>query len=186
MQLDDLAALGGEPTRGRDLRSRGRETIGRLVRAGRHVIDERGHDQTRVDDIVTTAGLSHGTFYLYFKDREDLLASLVRATCRTLAPLGDILVGEPTVETLSTWLREVVHVCDESAEVLRAARSLGTDEIAEVLTEQVGAWLASSDSHHPHLCADLLVGHLERAIVRDDIIDHDELAKATLRCSGLV
>lgn len=184
-QLDDVTALGGEPTKTRDLRSRGKETVSRLLRAGQQVVEERGHDEARVDDIVDVAGLSHGTFYLYFRDREDLLHSLIRLTARELAPLADELQGVPTQEALATWTEQVIREFDRHAEVLRAARALSTDEAVADLVEPLGTWLARlPEAASPELSAGLLLWHIERAAVRDDIVDHHELAATILRGVG--
>ncbi len=48
----------------------------RLSDAGMRVFAERGYHQSRVDDIVRAARTSHGTFYLYFANKEDLLRAL--------------------------------------------------------------------------------------------------------------
>lgn len=185
MQLDDVASLGGEPTRTRDLRSRGRETVGRLLEAGQTVVEQRGHDEARVDDIVDLAGLSHGTFYLYFRDREDLLHSLIRLTARELEPLGRALHGSPSQRALADWIRRCIREFDKHAEVLRAARALSTDEAVAGLVAPLAAWFATvPDAQAPELSAGLLVWHIERAAVRDDIVDHDALAGAVLRSVG--
>lgn len=70
--------LGGEPARDRELRAQGRRTLRRLLDAGSDVFAERGFHAARVDDIVKAAETSHGTFYLYFSNKEDLLGALVR------------------------------------------------------------------------------------------------------------
>lgn len=185
MQLDDVTALGGEPTRTRDLRSRGKETVARLLEAGQEVVVERGHDEARVDDIVEIAGLSHGTFYLYFRDREDLLNSLIRMAARQFAPLGEDLPDEPTVEALAEWIDAAIAEFDTRAEILRAARALSTDEAVVGLLEPLAALLARHpDARAPELAAGLLLWHIERAAVRDDIVDHEALAAAILRAAG--
>jgi AcrR family transcriptional regulator len=48
----------------------------RLLDAGLRVFAERGYHAARVDDIVRAAETSHGTFYLYFTNKEDLLRAL--------------------------------------------------------------------------------------------------------------
>lgn len=182
MQFEDVASLGGEPTRNRDLRSRGKETVARLLRAGQQVVEERGHDEARVDDIVDLAGLSHGTFYLYFRDREDLLHSLVRLAGRELEPLGAELTGIPDEDALIAWIERVITEFDKHAEVLRAARALSTDEAAGGLVAPLAAWFGRlPGAEAPELSAALLVWHIERAAVRDDIVDHGALARAILR-----
>lgn len=62
---------------GRELRARGRKTRRRLLDAGIDVFARRGFHAARVDDIVKAAKTSHGTFYLYFSNKEDLFAALV-------------------------------------------------------------------------------------------------------------
>jgi len=41
---------------------------------------ERGFAGTRVDDIAARAGVSKGTLYLYFKDKEEIFSAVVRNT----------------------------------------------------------------------------------------------------------
>ena len=41
---------------------------------------ERGFAGTRVDDIAARAGVSKGTLYLYFKDKEEIFGAVVRNT----------------------------------------------------------------------------------------------------------
>ncbi len=186
MQLDDVTALGGEPTRNRDLRSRGRQTIARLLRAGQEVVEERGHDQARVDDIVKRAGVSHGTFYLYFKDRDDLLSSLIKLVSRQLVQLGDELPTTPDAASLAGWILRSIEVFDVHAEVLRAARSMCSDEAVSGLVPAIAKALDNIDgaSKNTTLVAEMLLCHLERATVRDDIVDADALATVTLRAAA--
>lgn len=182
MPIENVVALAGEPTKNRDLRSRGKETVSRLLEAGQEVVVERGHDEARVDDIVDRAGLSHGTFYLYFRDREDLLHSLIRLVGRQLHPLGEQLRGVPTAEALSSWIQEVIAHFDRHAEILRAARALSTDEAVADLAEPLAVWLGRlPDAKNQGLAASMLLWHVERAAVRDDIVDHDELAQLIIR-----
>ena len=46
----------------------------KLLDAAMVVFARRGYHAARVDDIVKVARTSHGTFYLYFSNKEDLLA----------------------------------------------------------------------------------------------------------------
>src|SRR5450759_3866066 len=64
------------PVQGRELRARGRRTLGRLLDAGATVFTDRGFHAARVDDIVKAARTSHGTFYLYFTSKDDLFRAL--------------------------------------------------------------------------------------------------------------
>ena len=60
------------------MRAQGRQTLRNLLEAGLAEFDERGFQAVRVDDIVRRAQISHGTFYLYFSNKEDLFKALLR------------------------------------------------------------------------------------------------------------
>ena len=49
----------------------------RLLEASNELIHEQGVPQLRVEDVASRAGLSVGTFYLYFDGKDDLFANLV-------------------------------------------------------------------------------------------------------------
>ena len=59
------------------VRARGKRTMRKLLDAGIEVFSKRGYHSARVDDIVKAAKTSHGTFYLYFSNKEDLFQALV-------------------------------------------------------------------------------------------------------------
>jgi len=78
----------GTPARQRELRAQGRRTMARLLEAGLTVFAERGYHASRVDDIVRAANASHGTFYLYFTNKEDLLRALAVDCAHDLTSLA--------------------------------------------------------------------------------------------------
>lgn len=47
-----------------------------IVQAAWELFGEKGFDATTIDDMTERAGLSHGTFYLYFSSKEDILRHL--------------------------------------------------------------------------------------------------------------
>ena len=63
----------------------------KLSDAGLRVFAERGYPPARVDDIVRAARTSHGTFYLYFANKEDLLRALAVECADSLFELADSL-----------------------------------------------------------------------------------------------
>src|SRR5262245_44453372 len=81
----------GEPAQGRELRARGRRTLRRLLDAGVKVFADRGYHAARVDDIVKLAKTSHGTFYLYFSNKEDLFRALVGEVAEEMERLAETL-----------------------------------------------------------------------------------------------
>ncbi len=59
-----------------DAEPRSARTRRKLLDGALAAIDDRGFHATRVDDIVRHAGVSHGTFYLYFDDKQELFRFL--------------------------------------------------------------------------------------------------------------
>src|SRR4051795_7155074 len=91
-QSDPIEARPG----GRELRSRGRRTRERLLTAGAEVFAERGYHAARVDDVVKLAETSHGTFYLYFANKEELFHALAEQVAGELEALAERLAAPPT------------------------------------------------------------------------------------------
>ena len=82
-------AAPGTPAAQRELRPQGRKTMRKLLDAGMRVFAERGFHAARVDDIVRAARTSHGTFYLYFANKEDLLRALAVECAHEMDALAD-------------------------------------------------------------------------------------------------
>ena len=61
----------------------------KLLDAGRVVFEQRGYHAARVDDVVKMAKTSHGTFYLYFSNKEDLFKALAEDAMAEMASLAD-------------------------------------------------------------------------------------------------
>lgn len=55
-----------------------------LLDAAIAVFAEHGYNSAKVSDIVQTAGVAQGTFYLYFKSKREVLLALVERFCNTL------------------------------------------------------------------------------------------------------
>ena len=47
-----------------------------LLESARKLITEKGFDRVSVEDITSGAGVAKGTFYHYFKSKEDLIRDL--------------------------------------------------------------------------------------------------------------
>lgn len=56
---------------------RARRTREILLVAARRVFAEKGYPRATVADIVAAAGRAHGTFYLYFDNKQDVFAALL-------------------------------------------------------------------------------------------------------------
>jgi AcrR family transcriptional regulator len=82
-----------------------------LLEVGREVFVERGYLGTRIDDIATAAGVSHGVFYRYFANKAELARLLAFTAMRTVS---NALVSMPRPgpdgavdqAVLKRWLRD--------------------------------------------------------------------------------
>ncbi len=109
---------------GRNLRRQGRATRSRLLEAAVPALAEHGFHATRVDDVVRLAGVSHGTFYLYFANKEDLFRALAEQCADEAAvlaaSLGEVPPGAAGHEALRSWLGEYFELYRCYGVVIRA------------------------------------------------------------------
>ena len=120
---EKLSLRGGGPSQNRELRAQGRETLRKLLDAGMAEFKERGFHSARVDDMAQRAGVSHGTFYLYFASKEDLFKALLRDALHDL----EVLAGDFPVVTrnaaglaaLRNWVRKFFDAYAAHATVVR-------------------------------------------------------------------
>ncbi len=127
---------GGVPAQGRPLGVQGQQTVRKLLQAGLAEFDERGFQAARVDDVVRRAKTSHGTFYLYFQNKEDLFRTLLRDALQDM----DLVTGEfpaavPASDAGRAALRAwVQRFCDTYATHAIVIRILSQ---AEIVGEEV-------------------------------------------------
>jgi AcrR family transcriptional regulator len=126
---------GGRPAQDRELRAQGRETVRKLLEAGLAEFDERGLQAARVDDIVRRARTSHGTFYLYFANKEDLFKALLRDALHDMGVLTDafpvVTRNDPGRAALRQWVHDFCDTYAAHAAVIRALSQ------AELVGEEV-------------------------------------------------
>jgi AcrR family transcriptional regulator len=139
------------PTLGRSraLRAQGQRTRQRLCRAGLAVFNRRGYHRSRVEDIVREARTSHGTFYLYFANKEELLAALaaecaaeLQAVAARLPPRLDTPDGEAsTVAFVEAFLATyrahagVIRAWMEGGVTDRDTNRLGVRTFTDIATQ---------------------------------------------------
>jgi AcrR family transcriptional regulator len=83
----------------------------RLLAAATDLFAELGYEETTFADLAAEAGVGRTTIYEYFRDKDDLLATLVEeelpATIDTM--VAALPVGVPTVERLEALVRALVE-----------------------------------------------------------------------------
>ncbi|MCX7619903.1 MAG: TetR/AcrR family transcriptional regulator [Acidimicrobiales bacterium] len=184
----------GAPAQGRELRSRGKQTMRRLLDAGIEVFARRGFHAARVDDIVKAAKTSHGTFYLYFANKEDLFEALVADVAEEMRGLADSLgplrAGPEGRAELRAWLERFTTLYEHYGPILRTWTEaeidqselgrIGTDllgQLALALSERVAA--TGAKGLDPAIAGLALVAMVERfnyfVLSGQVSADHDEL-----------
>jgi AcrR family transcriptional regulator len=196
----------GTPAQGRELRARGRRTMRKLLDAGVEIFAQRGFHAARVDDIVKLAKTSHGTFYLYFSNKEELFRALAQEVADETIALADSLPpvdpGPEGRAELRAWLARFVEVYEHYGPVIRAWTEaeigdsefgrLGTDvltEFSRVLTGRIRQ--SSSPDVNPQIAALAVVAMIERfnyyVLSRQVNVSRDEMLDtlATVTHAGL-
>ncbi len=96
-----------------------------LLASARDVFVTRGYHNTRVDDLVTAAGISHGAFYRYFRNKDQLArlltARAMRAVGSTVLEMPDLSArgGSASTAELRRWLRRYNAAQVHEAAMLR-------------------------------------------------------------------
>lgn len=194
------SVTGGTPAQERRLRAQGRATLGRLLAAGLAVFAERGYGDARVDDIARAAGVSHGTFYLYFANKAELFRALAAGVGEEMKELvdelGPVSAGRKGYEELRSWLARFGAMYEANAPVIRVWQSeetdpelvqLGSGILAE-LGRKFAARIAEAGSRNavdPALAAFAFVAMIERVnylmVVRRLAVDRDSMVDTLAR-----
>ncbi len=119
-----MPAANATAVQGRNLRRQGEATMASLLDAGVGAMAEKGYAAARVDDVVRLAGVSHGTFYLYFDNKEELFRAVAercatdtQALTETLGEIGPDAAGRAAV---AEWLARFLDLYRRYGVVLRA------------------------------------------------------------------
>ena len=89
------------------------ETRRKLVTAGLELIKEKGFDAINVEDITKKAGVAKGTFYTYFKRKEDIVLDISRVPFGEIAEELQKMEGLAITEKLSHYFYRFME-CVES------------------------------------------------------------------------
>jgi AcrR family transcriptional regulator len=104
-----------------DLTPAGSRTLSSLLDAAHRVLVVRGYHGTRVDDITAAAGVSHGAFYRYFPNKDQVVRALgLRAMGRISTAFADMPAGVgDDRHVLREWLTRYGSSYAEEASMIR-------------------------------------------------------------------
>ncbi len=165
-------------TDGRQLRRRGQRTRQGLLDSGMQLLADRGYHAVRVEDIVRSASTSHGTFYLYFANKEDLFRALAEECAAEMtelaAGLGPIEPGPAGLQALEEWLTRWFGTARRHQAVIRAwiefqvpdreLTRLGARAFSDVRSSLVDRLAQAGVAHlpDPQLAATAMLAMIER------------------------
>lgn len=87
---------------------RSRETVDALLEATSHVLIKEGYDKTSTNKIALKAGVSIGSLYQYFPNKESLVAELLERHYNEMSDLCREAMARFENAPLSTMIRETV------------------------------------------------------------------------------
>lgn len=91
-----------------------------LVAAASALFAERGVAETAVSDIVRTAGVAQGTFYLYFDSKDAIVCAVAETLIDGMVARIEAALDEPglsAVEKLNAMATALIDINDEPYEV---------------------------------------------------------------------
>ncbi len=121
-----------------------------LLTAAADLFSSQGYLETTVGQIAEQAGVALGTFYQYFRDRADIMGTLVRTTVADVLKVDDqwdpargrsglrrvigafVRLYAATAPFQAVW-EEVTHVQSDMAELRRESTRLFTDAVSSAL-----------------------------------------------------
>jgi AcrR family transcriptional regulator len=138
-----------------------------IVEGARQIFLARGFDAASMSDIARAAGVSKGTLYVYFKDKEELFSAIVMAECAVQAEgIFNLDPADPDVEAAlmrlgtaytnflcrpekASALRTVIAIADRMPEIGRrfyeTGPSHGIRKLAEYLKAKTDAGVLKVD-----------------------------------------
>ncbi|MFC6467782.1 TetR/AcrR family transcriptional regulator [Gordonia humi] len=130
-----------------DLSKRATRTVYALIEAGADQFRQKGYYRANVDDIVEAAGLARGTFYKYFKEKQDLLVAVsieaVRESEQIVEQLRTVDTVDLDAEALRAWIRATVSFIDKYSGSINAWIERTADD--DLVTRLGAHWLAVFD-----------------------------------------
>jgi len=110
---------------------KGRDTRKRIMDAALELLKSSSYKDLSVSEIASEAELSNATFYVYFKDVEEVLYACVEAAALDLGELHAVLDAEWTPKNVRDQVKKFVDIYNELWEKYRVelrVRNLEADQ----------------------------------------------------------
>ena len=173
---------------------RSRQMVDRIVEAARRVLLDQGYARTTTNRVAAEAGISPGSLYQYFPDKQAILDAVIEAHSADVAErLAAVATGAfqlPPRELVAAAVGGLIDVLDENREYVRLmTRELPRARIGSYLEQMerrigdvVATYLAvarPADRVEPHVSAWLLVRMIEHLCV-DYVLERPDFPREQL------
>lgn len=162
-----------------------RHTRRALLDQGRHLFVARGYPNVTIDDITRAVGCSRATFYLHFKNKMDVLASISAETIEYRAKevyrdLDTVLLTGERAEFVA-WVSRALHWFYRNREILptwdqalaaepefQAIGRHAIQELTDAMPRYLDRW-PKARQDEARFRVELLVTQLERYFTRAEV-----------------
>jgi AcrR family transcriptional regulator len=121
----------------------------RVLNAAKQLFDRKGYRDTTIDDITRRANIAHGTFYLYFHGKRDLVRELFDEAFTEFDAIVSAPFGPDQIELL---LRNALATYERNRLMMRVLREASATD-------------AFFRANYEALIINVLVSHLSDGIV---------------------
>ena len=93
-----------------------------IIKTAERLFQEKGYTKTSVEAIIKEIGVAKGTFYYYFKSKEDVLAAVVDATLERVVEQVEMVANDASLDALTKMrlLLSNSQIGDEEAKEIAA------------------------------------------------------------------
>ena len=85
-------------------------TRNKLIQVADHLIAQNGYEATSVESITRAAGIAKGTFYNYFKRKEDIYAAFFQLHFGKFNERAVTFTRQGNLESIATYLLDFCHI----------------------------------------------------------------------------
>lgn len=150
-----------------------------LLKAGETLFSERGYHGTGIKDIVESMGVPKGSFYNYFKSKEDFAAEIVKHYADRISEVWEKLITRGPNDDSYKMLRTVFEIMIESQEGCQVKTGCLIGNLSGELAESSELCRAALQTVTMTWC-DRVAHYLEQAQIQGTVrrdIEADELAR---------
>lgn len=113
------------------------DTREKLIASARRLFARSRYENVKVSDIVAGAGVSQGTFYYHFEDKEAVLVQILEDFFEKGRSLGEAWAKteDTGADTIGSFARSVATLIYDNQDIMRIMESeaIGRDRVADLI-----------------------------------------------------